>query len=55
MSTKFVALLAAKLAVTRLSSAGSQRPATDSDMLMFAITYIALTFVFRFQAWFYPI
>ncbi|MGK7915714.1 MAG: hypothetical protein AB4038_09225 [Prochloraceae cyanobacterium] len=44
MSTKFVALLAPKLAVTGLTSAGSQRPATDSDMLIQSTTYIALTF-----------
>ena len=52
MSTKFVALLAPKLAVTRKTSAGSQRPATDSDMLMFSLTYIALTFIFRFPSGF---
>ena len=52
MSTKFVALLAPKLAVTRKPSAGSQKPATDSDMLTFSITYIALTSLFRFQSGF---
>ena len=43
MNTKFVALLNSRLAVTGLSSAGSQRPATDSDILMLCTIYIALT------------
>ena len=43
MNTKFVALLNPRLAVTGNTSAGSQRPATDSYILMSSIIYIALT------------